>query len=85
MKQGTEEDMLETDEYLKMAASNFKTAEAHFKDAEDSLYTLLRKWEDCLARVKKLKGDESLPCVQPDTFIYDSPPLDRKELHLVSR
>ncbi|MFC1942127.1 hypothetical protein ACFLWU_02800 [Chloroflexota bacterium] len=77
--------MLNTDEYLKIAASNFNTAEAHLKDAEDSLRTLLDRLEACLERMRKLSGDGLSSLVQPEIFIYDSQLLDSKALQLVSR
>jgi hypothetical protein len=75
--------MFEVDEYLKMAASNFKTAEAHLKDAEDGLHALRERLENCLELMKKIPHDEPVFEEQLDTAVHDSQPCDIEELYLV--
>ena len=77
--------MIEVTDYLKVAASNFKTAERHLKDAEDSLRTLSEKLEDCLECMRQMKQDEVDSYIYPDAFICDSQPLEVRELHPVSQ
>ena len=74
--------MLEPDEYLRLVASNFKIAEAHLKDTEDALYTLVEKLEHCLELMPKVKH-ELLLNEQLDTFVHDSQPVGIRELQLV--
>ncbi len=75
--------MFEVDEYLRMAASNFKTAEAHLRDAEDALHMLRERLENCLELMKKIPHDDLVFGEQVDTSVPDSQPFDIGELHLV--
>jgi len=75
--------MLEPDEYLRLVASNFKIAEAHLKDTEDALYTLVERLEHCLEKIPKARH-ELLLYEQADTFVHDSQPAGVRELQPVS-
>ncbi len=75
--------MFEVDEYLKMAALNFKTAEAHLKDAEDDLHMLRERLENCLELMKELPHDYLVSGEQSETSVHDSQPFDIMELHPV--
>jgi hypothetical protein len=75
--------MFEVDEYLRMAASNFKTAEAHLKDAEDGLHMLRERLENCLELMKKIPRDDLVFGEQLATPVPDSRPFDTRELRLV--
>lgn len=65
--------MPEVDEYLKLAASSFKTAEAQLGDAEDSLQTLVERLDNCLKLMKQIPRDETLSWEQPGAFEQDQP------------
>lgn len=58
--------MMETGEYLKLAAANFKKTETHLRDTEVSLRILLVNMENCLERLRRLSLDERKPVNQPD-------------------
>ena len=75
--------MPQVDECLKLAASNFKIAEAHLEDAEVSLHTLLEKLDYCLERLKNVPRDASLLREQPDIKVPGSQPMGAGELDLV--
>ena len=75
--------MFEVDEYLKMAASNFKTAEAHLKDAEDGLHMLRERLENCFELLKKIPHDDLVFTEQIDTSVHDSQPFNIEEFNLV--
>ena len=77
--------MIDTDKYLELAASNFKTAEAHLKTAEDSLNTLLEKLESCSKLLKKIPCDELLLWEQLDKLVHDNQSVDVKKLNAISR
>lgn len=77
--------MLHADDYLKLAASNFKIAEERFKDAEDALRTLQIELANCAERLAKIQHIELPFWEQLDALVHDSQPVDTKELHLVSR
>jgi hypothetical protein len=77
--------MPEVEEYLKLAASGFKIAEACLEDAECSLHTLVERLEDCSELLKKIPHDELLLWKQLDINVSDSQSIDIKELHPVSR
>jgi hypothetical protein len=76
--------MLETDDYLRLAASNFKVAEAKLKDTEDELLRLVEKLENSLELLRKIPQDELLLQEQLDTIVRESQPADISEPHLVS-
>ena len=76
--------MSEIDEYLRIAESSSRIAETLLQDAEDQLHALVGKLENCLKLMEKIPHDESLLTKPLDTFVQDSQPVDRKELHLVS-
>ena len=76
--------MLHVDEYLKLAASSFKIAEAKFQDAEEALHTLENELENCLECLTKLRQDELSFWENLDELVYDSQPDDLEELYPVS-
>jgi hypothetical protein len=75
--------MPEVGEYLRLAVSNSKTAEAYLKDAECSLHILAERLENCLELLKEIPRDELLLQEQLDAFDQKSQPVDDRELHLV--
>ena len=76
--------MPEIDEYLRLAASNFKIAEERFKDAEDALRTLIVELENCAERLAKIPHIDLLSWEQLGINVPESRPVEIKELHLVS-
>ena len=75
--------MPEIDEYLKLAASSFKTAEERFQDAEDALRTLKVELENCADRLAKIPHIDLLSWEQLGIDVPDGRPVESKELHLV--
>ena len=75
--------MLEVDDYLKLAASNFEIAEAQLSDAEDSLHILVRNLESCLERLRKLRQDELL-LSELDALLHNSQTDSARELYVVN-
>ncbi len=74
--------MLEPDEYLRLVASNFKIAEAHLKDTEDALHTLVENQFMLDFLIPKVKH-ELLLSEQMDAFVRDSQPAGVRELQPV--
>ncbi|HJX12484.1 MAG TPA: hypothetical protein VJ377_03030 [Dehalococcoidales bacterium] len=56
--------MLEADGYFKLAASDFKTAEAHLVDAEKELYSLLERLKACSQTFQRISGPGPLPAAR---------------------
>ena len=75
--------MLEADEYLLQAVSNFQLAEAHLKDTEEQLRRLVDRLEDCSEIIKRITKDEPLLREPVDTVIQDNQPVGIKELEPV--
>ena len=73
--------MLETDTLFKSAAANFKAAEAHLKDTEDTMRALVVRLEKC-SRSMRTAPPYELPRL--DALVAESRPLQAKELHLVN-
>jgi hypothetical protein len=69
--------MPEIDELFTLAASDFETAEAYFKEMEDVLSALKAKLDDCSERLAELAYNESPLCVKSDKSIDSTPPPDR--------
>ena len=67
--------MLDTDGYLRLAASNFKRAESYLEDTENQLLKLLDRLEKCSRRVGNTLEEKNLLWEQIDTLIGDSQPL----------
>jgi len=76
--------MVEADAYLKQAASSFKLAEAHLKDAEDELRRLVDSLEDCAEFIKKIPRDELLLWGQVDAVLQASQPAGAEEMEPVN-
>lgn len=66
--------MLGTDGYLRMAASNFKIAEAHLMDTEKELRKLVARLENCSKLMGKTPGGEVLLWEQIDTIVQANQP-----------
>lgn len=75
--------MLDTNRYLNLAASNFRAAEAHLREAEDGLYALLERLEACSEAMKKLGLAPDLPDT-PKKSARDGQLADIKEPEPVS-
>ena len=60
--------MPEADDYFKLAASNFKKAEAHLEDAERSLRLLREKLDNCLELVSNIQIAEPSRWDKPSVF-----------------
>ena len=67
--------MLDTDGYLRMAASNFKQAESYLEDTETQLLKLLDRLEKCSRHFESANQEKGLLWEQIDTLIGDSQPL----------
>ena len=75
--------MPEVYDELRSAAAQFKTATAHFQNAEESLYNLEARLEDCLKRLRKLTPDEPLEASQPGRFFREHQHVNGKKMNLV--
>ncbi|MFH1647015.1 MAG: hypothetical protein ABID71_04905 [Chloroflexota bacterium] len=61
--------MLDTDGYFKLAASNFKTAEAHLVDAEKELYSLLERLKACSQTFQRISGPGPAPALRHQSTV----------------
>ena len=66
--------MLGTDGYLRLAASNFKIAEAHLVDAERELHKLVERLENCSKLMSNIPKDQILLWEQIDTIVQANQP-----------
>lgn len=77
--------MLETDEYLKLAASNFKISEKHLAEAEQTLHVLQEKLDNCLKLMKGFSPRGVLMWEQLDAIVRDNPAVNVAGLNPVTR
>jgi len=63
--------MSEVADSLNVAVSNFKTAEAHFRNVEEVLHTLRGQLEDCLERVIKVTEEGLTSPILSEEIIPD--------------
>lgn len=66
--------MLGTNGYLRLAASNFKIAEAHLMDTEKELRKLVERLENCSKLMSKIPKGETLLWDQIDTIVQANRP-----------
>ena len=67
--------MLDTDGYLKLAASNFQRAETHLADTETHLRKLLERLENCSRLFGDVSKEKSPLWEQIDALVSDSQPV----------
>jgi hypothetical protein len=72
--------MLDTDGYLRQAASSFRIAGAHLEDAEEQLHDCVRMLEDCAKLVRSIPGDELQLWEQVDGIIRDNETAVTREM-----
>jgi hypothetical protein len=75
--------MPEVDEYIRLAASNFKIAEERFKDAEDALRTLQVELNTCAERLAGIRHIDLLSWEQLGVNVPARRPAEIRGLHMV--